>query len=65
MIYMYFMKWDKMYLHGKKYAVLEITENLVNTIATYINDRVYLTGSLLESNADNRSVFVQFEIVVF
>lgn len=62
---MYFMKWDKMYLHGKKYAVLEITENLVNTIATYINDRVYLTGSLLESNADNRSVFVQFEIVVF
>lgn len=49
----------------KKYAVLEITENLVNTVATYINDRVYLTGSLLESNADNRSVFVQFEIVVF
>lgn len=49
----------------KKYAVLEITENLVNAVATYINDRVYLTGSLLESNADNRSVFVQFEIVDF
>lgn len=49
----------------KKYAVLEITENLVNTVATYINDRVYLTGSLLESNADNRAVFVQFEIVDF
>ena len=49
----------------KKYAVLEITENLVNAVATYINDRVYLTGSLLEGNADNRSVFVQFEIVDF
>lgn len=49
----------------KKYAVLEITENLVNTVATYINDRVYLTGSLLESNADNRAIFVQFEIVDF
>ncbi len=49
----------------KKYAVLEITENLVNAVATYINDRVYLTGSLLEGNADNRSVFAKFEIVDF
>ena len=48
-----------------KYAMLEITDNLVNAVATYMNDRLYLTGSLLESNEDNRAVFAQFEIINF
>lgn len=49
----------------RKYAVLEITEHLVNVVATNVNDKVFLTGSLIESSNSNRAVFVQFEIKNF
>lgn len=49
----------------KKYAILEITEPLVNAVATNIDDKIFLTGSMLESTNGNKAVFVQFEIKDF
>ncbi len=48
-----------------EYAVLGRTENLVNTVVASINDRIYLSGSLLEREDGNTAAFVEYEIENF
>lgn len=63
-LYVFYQMGQDMY-SWTEYAVLGRTENLVNTVVASINDRIYLSGSLLEREDGNTAAFVEYEIENF